>query len=222
MCGALRAHQRITTDTSPPCICAILGALRAHQRITTQLQSITGNWSTRCAPCAPTNYNVLGHNDNHLGARCAPCAPMNYNSHELGFGGRSPGCAPCAPTNYNYEQFMETFYPERVCFVRTHELQPYTGLILNLYIGKVRLVRTHELQHVVYEPYHSTVGCASCAPMNYNSCSHTVPCLKCPPGALRAHQRITTNGSSRTATSTTVRFVRTNELQQSNHRKQQP
>ena len=166
---------------------------------------------------------------------------MNYNSHELGFGGRPPGCAPCAPTNYNYEQFMETFYPERVCFVRTHELQPYTGLILNLYIGKVRLVRTHELQHVVYEPYHSTVGCASCAPMNYNSCSHTVPCLKCPPGALRAHQRITTIKSSKTATlitgvprahqrittattlpnpeaATMVRSVRTNELQRAKRR----
>ena len=167
MCGALRAHQRITTDTSPPCICAILGALRAHQRITTQLQSITGNWSTRCAPCAPTNYNVLGHNDNHLGARCASCAPTNYNSQGLGFGGRSPGCAPYAPTNYN----------------------GYQPTVTDL-LGRVRLVRTNELQHHACHPAQKQSGCAPCAPTNYNLTQNVT--MTRPDGAPHTHQRITT------------------------------
>ena len=47
--------------------------------------------------------------------------------------------------NYNYEQFMETFYPERV-----------------------RLVRTNELQQLRKRYAQVQLGCASCAPMNYN------------------------------------------------------
>ena len=48
---------------------------------------------------------------------------MNYNQYATAKSYVQTRCAPRAPTNYNYEQFMETFYPERVCLVRTHELQ---------------------------------------------------------------------------------------------------
>ena len=47
--------------------------------------------------------------------------------------------------NYNYEQFMENYYPEKMRFVRTHELQ----------------------LHFRYEPWSKT-GCTLCAPTNYN------------------------------------------------------
>ena len=103
------------------------------------------------------------------------------------------GCASCTPMNYNYEQFMETFYPERVRLVRTNELQLHgTGQVVGLPV--VRFVRTNELQHGIW-------------------------CMlrRIEPGALHAHQRITTTSKALRSSPTGVRFVRANELQQEVH-----
>ena len=167
--GALRAHQRITTGSSFQsysdehwcALCApmnyngytkdggrlVIGALRVHQRITTSdcRNPRTGH-TVRLMRTNELQLRRRKHDCRKYRSRCASCAPMNCNSQELGFGDRSPGCAPCAPTNYNL-------------LVRSIESST----------SGVRSVRTNELQHVVYEPYHSTVA-----------------------GALRAHQRITT------------------------------
>ena len=112
--------------------------------------------------------------------------------------------------NFNCTGIKNVIWVVRL--VRTHELQQNHGQLFPGYGVRVRLVRTYELQHVVCEPYHSTVGCASYAPTNYNNqiikdSNLDYGCAPYAPtnyngdnvtsvtgfnGAPRAHQRITT------------------------------
>ena len=84
----------------------------------------------------------------------------------------------------------------------------------------VRLVRTNELQHVVYEPYHSTVAGTLRAHQQITTLRGW-DSAAAPPGTLHAHQRITTAQPGEIQRKPRVRSVRTNELQLQLHRHQE-
>ena len=162
----------------------------------------------RCAPCAPMNYNSqrLGFGNRSPGY--APCVPTNYNDYVIYNADSEQGalrahqrittvinlpsptcserCASCAPMNCN-----------TVCVAgtagRTGALRAHQRIATCMRCSRprhacvVRYVRTNELQQLrhftlLVEP----IGCAPCAPMNYNDALHETG--KHGRDALRAHQ----------------------------------
>ena len=139
---------------------------------------------------------VLGVQPDDLG--CASCAPMNYNVVSCG------GAKKCGPVRLVYahelQQAVDNRPPNR---------------------APVRLVRTNELQHAVYGPISDDIGCASCAPTNYNYNAAYIRQLCNPVRSTRTNelQHIVMERKTLYAQ---VRFVRTNELQRLSAYRHQP